>query len=101
MADQLTVNFDELTNAISSFKQAHSEMVESYKNAEKALELLRSTQWHSLGKERYFEMVDTSSAAHEKCMTLVSEMIVKMTEAQSKYEAIYESIPKLADSLTV
>lgn len=99
MADKLTIDFDEMANAISFFQQAYGEMIEAYQNAEDALELLRETRWRSVGKNQYFEMVDTVFDSHEKRMALVSETIKNLKETQRRYETIYELIPKLVDSL--
>jgi len=100
MAKNLKVDLDQLNETITAYEKSYNDFESLIQTLSASVEALKNTGWKSAASEAFFLTYDetwkTNMQMHLKIIKHLKECLIN---AKNEYEALYESIPSIGNSL--
>lgn len=100
MAKKLKVDLDQLNETITMYDKSYNDFKSLIKTLSNSVAALQNTGWKSAASEAFFRTYDeTWKINMETHLKIINHLKECLIEAKNDYEALYESIPSIGNSL--
>jgi len=100
MAKKLKIDLDQLNETITEYEKSYNDFESLISTLSASVAALQNTGWKSAASEAFFQTYEetwkTNMQMHLKIINHLKECLIN---AKNEYEALYESIPSISNSL--
>lgn len=102
MENKLSINFTQLSSAITDYTKAYEELNAALGSVDKAMGELRSSKWDTEASVAYFAQYSEEwRISVRNHLAALNELREQLEYAQKEYGAVYDQIEVLANTLNI
>lgn len=100
MAKKLKVDLEQLSETITMYDKSYNDFESLIKTLSASVDALQNTGWKSAASEAFFSTFDeTWKKNMEMHLKIIKHLKECLVNAKNEYEALYESIPSIGNTL--